>query len=117
MKPLILAIFVQPPVVLVECRQLRENGKDSPDLMSLLDLVALATVADVALLVGVNRAFVHQGLKVIAAGTSWHGGTGRLRRGRQRPEQLSPCYVLGPRINAGGRIGQADLVCVYHSRS
>ena len=96
---------------LVECRrQLRENGKDSPDLMSLLDLVALATVADVAPLVGVNRAFVHQGLKVIA------------QRARPGMVALADCagvdsapssyhlgYVLGPRINAGGRIGQADL--------
>ena len=52
---------------LVECgRLLREQGKEAPDLISSLDLVALATVADVAPLIGVNRAFVHQGLKVMA---------------------------------------------------
>ena len=52
---------------LVECgRLLREKGAQSPDLMNALDLVALATVADVAPLIGVNRAFVHQGLKVVA---------------------------------------------------
>ena len=45
---------------------LRETGSKVPDLMALLDLVALATVADVAPLIGVNRAFVTQGLKVMA---------------------------------------------------
>ena len=54
-------------LMLVEAnRQLRADGVQGPDLMALLDLVALATVADVAPLIGVNRAFVRQGLKVMA---------------------------------------------------
>ncbi|MGB4908069.1 MAG: DHH family phosphoesterase, partial [Tabrizicola sp.] len=54
-------------LMLVEAnRQLREGGQTGPDLMAMLDLVALATVADVAPLIGVNRAFVRQGLKVMA---------------------------------------------------
>ena len=54
-------------LMLVEAnRQGRAQGLTGPDLMALLDLVALATVADVAPLLGVNRAFVRQGLKVMA---------------------------------------------------
>ena len=98
-------------LMLVEAnRQLREKGRAGPDLMALLDLVALATVADVAPLQGVNRAFVRQGLKVMAA---------RARPGLRAlcdvarldtaPTAYHLGYVLGPRINAGGRIGKADL--------
>jgi single-stranded-DNA-specific exonuclease len=86
------------------------NGHPEPDLLSWLDLVALATVCDVVPLTGVNRAFVAQGLKVMhkrrnpglraladaagmnAAPTPYHLG-----------------FLLGPRINAGGRIGDAAL--------
>lgn len=98
-------------LMLVEAnRQLRVAGASGPDLMALLDLVALATVADVAPLVGVNRAFVRQGLKVMAR---------RERPGLRAladiahmdsaPSAYSLGFVLGPRVNAGGRIGQADL--------
>ncbi len=98
-------------LTLVEAnRQARAAGRHEPDLMVLLDLVALATVADVAPLKGVNRAFVTTGLKVMAR---------RARPGLRaladaaglseppRPHHLG--YLLGPRINAGGRIGRADL--------
>ena len=96
---------------LVECgRLLREQGKEAPDLISSLDLVALATVADVAPLIGVNRAFVHQGLKVMAR---------RARPGlvalcdiakmQSAPKPYHLGFLLGPRINAGGRVRQADL--------
>lgn len=98
-------------LLLVEAnRQLRATGVSGPDLMGMLDLVALATVADVAPLVGVNRAFVRQGLKVMAR---------RERPGLRAladiahmdsaPSTYSLGFVLGPRVNAGGRIGQADL--------
>lgn len=98
-------------LMLVELRRLlRDKGKTSPDLMGFLDLVALATVADVAPLVGVNRAFVRQGLKVMA---------GRTRVGLTAlsdvagldtaPSSYHLGFVLGPRVNAGGRIGAADL--------
>jgi single-stranded-DNA-specific exonuclease len=98
-------------LVLVEAgRQLREAGRRGPDLMALLDLVALATVADVAPLTGVNRAFVRQGLTVMARrarpGLVALGDAARLDR---PPAAYHLGFVLGPRINAGGRVGQADL--------
>lgn len=98
-------------LMLVEAnRQLRATGSQGPDLMGLLDLVALATVADVAPLVGVNRAFVRQGLKVMARreriGLTALADIARMD---QAPTPYALGFVLGPRINAGGRIGQADL--------
>ena len=86
------------------------EGRAEPDLFSLLDLVALGTVADVAAIRGLNRAFVAQGLKVMAR----RGNTGlaalidasRL----SRAPSCSDCgFALGPRINAGGRVGEASL--------
>lgn len=98
-------------LVLVEAnRQMKVAGKTGPNLLEMLDLVALATVADVAPLTGVNRALVQQGLKVMAR--------------RQRPGLVALAdvagvnapptsyhlgYILGPRVNAGGRVGRADL--------
>ena len=98
-------------LMLVEAgRQLREAGANGPDLMSLLDLVALATVADVAPLTGVNRAFVRQGLRVMARrdrpGLTALADVARMETA---PTSYHLGYLLGPRINAGGRIGQADL--------
>ncbi len=98
-------------LVLVEAnRRLRAAGVKGPDLMALLDLVALATVADVAPLVGVNRALVVQGLKVMARrqrpGLVALADVGRLDRA---PTSYHLGFVLGPRVNAGGRIGAADL--------
>ena len=98
-------------LLLVETnRQLRALGQTGPDLMGFLDLVALATVADVAPLIGVNRAFVRQGLKVMARrerlGLLVLADCARLY---MAPSTYSLGFVLGPRINAGGRIGQADL--------
>jgi len=92
-------------------REAKRRGlKGVPDLLTFLDLTALGTICDVVPLTGLNRAFVAQGLKVLSrkpnpglaalaevAGvsapfTTYHGG-----------------FMLGPRINAGGRIGQADM--------
>ncbi len=91
-------------------RRLREGGRPAPDLIAALDLVALATVADVAPLTGLNRAFVRQGLKVMARrtrpGLVALGDVARLDR---PPTSYHLGYVLGPRVNAGGRIGAADL--------
>ncbi|MEM6306397.1 MAG: single-stranded-DNA-specific exonuclease RecJ [Pseudomonadota bacterium] len=98
-------------MVLVDVgRKLRAEGQPTPDLMGLLDLVALATVADVAPLVGLNRAFVRQGLKIMAT-RSRPGlvALGDVARLDTAPSAYHLGYVLGPRINAGGRIGQADL--------
>jgi single-stranded-DNA-specific exonuclease len=95
-------------------RVLRRQGifelRSEPDLRELLDLVALATVCDVMPLLGFNRALVCQGLKVMAR---------RARPGlvalmdvaqaRDRPSAMTCGFMLGPRINAGGRIGEADM--------
>ncbi len=98
-------------LMLVEAgRQLREAGARGPDLMALLDLVGLATVADVAPLIGVNRAFVRQGLVVM--GRRARPGLAALAdvaRMDTAPSAYHLGYLLGPRINAGGRIGKADL--------
>lgn len=98
-------------LLLVEAnRRLRGEGVTGPDLMAMLDLVALATVADVAPLVGVNRALVRQGLKIMARrerpGLRALSDVARMD---QAPSAYSLGFVLGPRVNAGGRIGQADL--------
>ena len=98
-------------MLLVACRRdLRDKGAESPDLMAMLDLVALATVADVAPLAGLNRAFVRQGLKVMARrARPGLAALSDVARMECAPEAYHLGYVLGPRINAGGRIGQADL--------
>jgi single-stranded-DNA-specific exonuclease len=98
-------------LMLVEAnRQLRTDGVRGPDLMAMLDLVALATVADVAPLIGVNRAFVRQGLRVMArrerVGLVALADVARMD---QAPNAYALGFLLGPRVNAGGRIGQADL--------
>ncbi len=91
-------------------RRLRRDGLAIPDLMAGLDLVALATIADVVPLHGLNRAFVRQGLAVMR---------GRGRRGLaalldaaglgEAPQAWHLGFLLGPRINAGGRIGDSTL--------
>ncbi|MBW4963273.1 single-stranded-DNA-specific exonuclease RecJ [Sulfitobacter sp. CW3] len=98
-------------LMLVEAgRQLREAGTKGPDLMALLDLVALATVADVAPLIGVNRAFVRQGLRVMARRDRVGlAALADIARMDTAPASYHLGFLLGPRINAGGRIGQADL--------
>jgi single-stranded-DNA-specific exonuclease len=98
-------------LTLVEAnRQLREAGQKTPDLMAMLDLVALGTVADVAPLIGVNRAFVRQGLTVMArrqrVGLVALADVSRMDTA---PSSYHLGFLLGPRVNAGGRIGKADL--------
>ena len=95
-------------------RELRRRGffadQPEPRLIDLLDLVALGTVADVAQLRGLNRAFVTQGLKVMAQrrniGLAALIEASRLPRA---PTATDLGFALGPRINAGGRVGRADL--------
>ena len=99
-------------LMLVEVNRLRREagGGDGPDLMAMLDLVALATVADVAPLIGVNRAFVVQGLKVMAR--RMRPGLvalGEVARMDSAPSAYHLGFLLGPRVNAGGRIGKANL--------
>ena len=86
------------------------ESRDEPDLMALLDLVALGTVADVAALHGLNRAFVAQGLKIMAQrrriGMAALIDASRLKRA---PQCSDLGFALGPRINAGGRVGESTL--------
>ncbi len=93
-------------------RLLRERVPDAakPDLLAMLDLVALATVCDVVPLVGVNRAFVVKGLQVIRQ--QRNVGLAELARVSRIGEPVSTfhlAFLIGPRINAGGRIGDAAL--------
>jgi len=95
-------------------RELRGRGffasRAEPKILDLLDLVALGTVADVARLKSLNRAFVTQGLKVMSArqnvGLSALAEAARLVK---PPTCRDLGFVLGPRINAGGRVGKSDL--------
>lgn len=95
-------------------RTLRQRGffdsRPEPDLFVLLDLVALGTVADVAALKGLNRAMVAQGLKVMARreniGMSALIDAARIQRA---PTCSDLGFALGPRINAGGRVGESTL--------
>ena len=96
-------------------RALRDAGwygasRPEPDLRQWLDLVALGTVCDVVPLTGVNRALVRQGLKVMAerrnVGLAALADVARLK---EVPGAYHLGFLLGPRVNAGGRVGQADL--------
>ena len=96
-------------------RALREAGwygasRPEPDLRQWLDLVALGTVCDVVPLTGVNRALVRQGLLVMAqrrnVGLAALADVARLN---EPPGAYHLGFLLGPRVNAGGRVGQADL--------
>lgn len=98
-------------------RGLREVGyfKDhadisEPDLMQWLDIVALGTVADMVALTGVNRALVVQGLKVMAkrrnAGLSALADVARMD---EAPSTYHLGFLMGPRVNAGGRVGESYL--------
>ncbi len=95
-------------------RKMRGEGyfadRDEPDLMALLDIVALGTVADVAKLRGLNRAFVAQGLKVMARrGNIGLAALADVAQLKHAPAAHDLGFALGPRINAGGRVGQSDL--------
>ncbi len=95
-------------------RHLRREGwfevRAEPKLTQLLDIVALGTVADVVPLTGLNRAFVSQGLKVMAARRNLGLNALIAVAGIERaPTAHDLGFALGPRINAGGRVGQADL--------
>ncbi|WP_127903397.1 single-stranded-DNA-specific exonuclease RecJ [Solirhodobacter olei] len=98
-------------LMLVEVNRLmRAEGATGPDLMAMLDLVALATVADVAPLIGVNRALVRRGLDIMARrerpGLRALADVSRMR---EAPTPYALGFLLGPRVNAGGRVGRADL--------
>ena len=84
--------------------------KPEPDLRQWLDLVALGTVADVVPLTGLNRAFVAQGLRMLAqTGNAGLAALMRVGRASMPPDTFTAGFVLGPRVNAGGRVGRSDL--------
>lgn len=102
-------------VLVALARELRRRGyygkgTDEPSLLDGLDIAALATVADVVPLVGLNRAYVTRGLSVMRrrenVGLRALSDAARLN---QAPTSYHLGYILGPRINAGGRIGDAAL--------
>jgi len=96
-------------------RQLRQAGwfgsaRPEPDLMGWLDLVALGTVCDVVPLKGLNRAFVTQGLKVMGRRANLGlAALADVAKLSEKPGAWHAGYLLGPRINAGGRVGSSDL--------
>ena len=109
------AVGVTFLLVVAVNRALRAAGwyrteRSEPDLRNWLDLVALGTVCDVVPLTGLNRALVAQGLKVMAArrntGLAALADVARLS---SAPEAYHLGFLLGPRVNAGGRVGEADL--------
>lgn len=95
-------------------RALRERGRfegqPEPDLIGLLDLVALGTVCDVVPLRGLNRVLVAQGLKVMARRRNLGlRALADVARMASAPGAYHAGFLLGPRVNAGGRVGRADL--------
>lgn len=96
-------------------RTLRDAGwygdaRPMPDLLSLLDLVALGTVADVVPLTGINRALVGQGLRVLVKrGNPGLAALADVAGLSERPDAYHLGFVFGPRVNAGGRVGNAAL--------
>jgi len=109
------AVGVTFLLVVAVNRALKQAGwygptRPAPDLMQWLDVVALGTVCDVVPLVGVNRALVTQGLKVMAkranVGLSALSDVAGIK---ERPDAYHLGYLLGPRVNAGGRVGRSEL--------
>ncbi|WP_119391653.1 single-stranded-DNA-specific exonuclease RecJ [Taklimakanibacter lacteus] len=102
-------------LVSVVNRLLRQHGwytadRPEPNMLQWLELVALATVCDVVPLTGLNRAYVTQGLRIMARrenpGLAALADAARLKR---RPDAYALAFLLGPRLNAAGRIGHANL--------
>jgi single-stranded-DNA-specific exonuclease len=100
-------------LVATTVRHLRERGwwtadRPEPDMLAMLDLVALATVCDVVPLTGLNRAYVRQGLKVMTRrGRPGLAALADVARLSRAPDAHALGFVLGPRLNAAGRIGSA----------
>lgn len=109
------AVGVAYLLVIATNRLLRQRGwfgatRPEPDLLQWLDLVALGTVCDVVALTGLNRALAAQGLKVMAR----RGNLGLktlcdVAGVNERVEAYHAAFLLGPRVNAGGRVGRSDL--------
>ena len=89
---------------------LKDAGVKTPDLLQFLDLVALGTICDVVPLEKANRAFVRQGLKIMASRANI-GITTIIDKAKinEKPNSYHAGFIIGPRINAGGRVGKSDL--------
>jgi len=108
------AIGVVFLLVIAINRRLRELGwyasRKEPNLLEWLDLVALGTVCDVVPLVGLNRALVVQGLKIMAQrGNTGLAALSDVARLDEAPGTYHAGFLLGPRVNAGGRVGRSGL--------
>ena len=108
------AVGVTFLLVVATNKLLRDAGfftkHPQPNPMDWLDLVALGTVCDVVSLSGVNRAFVAQGLKILAQrNNAGLAALSDVARQDETPSAYHCGFLLGPRINAGGRVGQAGL--------
>lgn len=87
-----------------------QDGRQEPDLLQWLDLVALGTVCDVVKLQGLNRAFVTQGLKIMSRRSNVGiAALARVAGCKTQLDAYAAGFLLGPRVNAGGRVGEADL--------
>ncbi len=108
------AVGVAYLLVVAVNRALREAGwykaRPEPDLLQWLDLVALGTVCDVVPLTGVNRVLVAQGLKIMARrGNCGLAALADVAGVSEPPDAYHAGFLLGPRVNAGGRVGEAWL--------
>lgn len=108
------AVGVTYLLVVATNRALRRAGyyaaRPEPDLLQWLDLVALGTICDVVPLGGLNRALAAQGLKVMGKrGNTGIGVLAEVARVNERLEGFHCGFMLGPRVNAGGRVGRSDL--------
>lgn len=116
-SPNIAGVGVAFYVLLALRHELRELGREVPNLADWLDIVALGTVADVVKLDGVNRVLVQQGLQRIRAGYCRPGIAALLQVANRDPQQLQAAdlgFALGPRINAAGRLDDmaAGIECL-----
>ena len=108
------AVGVSYLLIVALNRLLREKGfyaeRPEPDLLGLLDIVALGTVCDVVPLQGLNRAFVRQGLKIMQRRENIGlAALSDVSKIDSAPGAYELGYQLGPRVNAGGRVGKSDL--------
>ncbi|MRG73693.1 single-stranded-DNA-specific exonuclease RecJ [Alphaproteobacteria bacterium HT1-32] len=111
---LLAAVGVAFLMAIAVNRKLRDAGwyrdRPEPNLLNSLDIVALGTVCDVVPLTGLNRALVAQGLKVLAqrrnTGIAALADVAKLD---QKPAAWHLGFLLGPRVNAGGRVGESGL--------
>jgi single-stranded-DNA-specific exonuclease len=116
------AVGVTYLLVVAINRVLREMGwyaaRPEPDLLQWLDLVALGTVCDVVPLTGVNRVLVAQGMKVMARrGNQGLAALADVAGLSTAPDAYHAGFILGPRVNAGGRVGECRLGATLLSTS